>query len=409
MRRLLLLLVVVVAAAGLAAWAEQDPGYILISRAPWSIELSLTLGVLLLVLAFGLLYLLVRLLHSLLVAPGNLRQWRQRRRGVRGLELVRQGEIELAEGRWRAAERHLNRAARRGASPLLAYLGAARAAQCQRAYARRDHYLRLAHRSEPDADQAVLLTQAELQSAHGQHEEALASLMHLRSLAPRHSHVLALLARLYRDMGSWGELIDLLPELKRRRAASSEELETLSREAYAAQFEQARVGGDLTSLRDTWERLPRALQHDAPFLHSYGMALHHLGADDVAEPLLRKWLKHNWSQPLVSLYGCLRGGDTGRQLTLAERWLSEHERDPALLLTLGRLARRHSLWGKARLYLESSLTAEPRVETCHELGNLLEELGEERAAMDCYRRGLRLCVEASDKDCQSPAGSKASV
>ena len=411
MRRLLLLLAVVVGAAGLATWAWQDPGYVFISRAPWSIELSLTLAILLLLLAFLLLHAGARLFHALLIAPAQLRQWHRQRRALRGLELVRRGEIELAEGRWRAAERHLVRAGRQGASPLLAYLGAARAAQRQHAHERRDHYLRLAHRSEPDADQAVLLTQAELQSAHAQHEEALASLMHLRSLAPRHRHVLALLARLHREMGAWDELGELLPELARRRALAPETLDELSRETHRALLERARQSGRVERLREVWGRLPRALRREADLLHAYALGLHEAGADDEAEPLLRKWLRHNpWNAELVRLYGNLHCGDTGRQLTTAERWLAENERDPHLLLALGRLARRHSLWGKARLYLESSIAAEPRAETYRELGTLLEELGDERAAMDCYRKGIHLAPRPPRTPApQSPAGSNASV
>ncbi|MFO8154550.1 MAG: heme biosynthesis protein HemY [Pseudomonadota bacterium] len=413
MKRLFLLLVVILAAAGIAAWAHQDPGYVFISREPWSIELSLSLAVALLGLAFVLLYLLIRLIRAGAIAPRRLREWRRQRRALGGLALVRRGEIELAEGRWRVAERHLARAGRRGASSLIAYLGAARAAQRQHAHRRRDAYLRRAHESEPEADQAVLLTQAELQIAHRQHEEALASLMHLRSLAPRHGHVLALLARLYREMAAWDDLLSLFPSLRRRSAMAREDIAVLEREARAALLQTARQAREPERLRAVWAAIPREQQNEAALLLPYVAGLHELGADDEAEPLLRKWLKRNWDSTLVRLYGCLETSDTGRQLTVAERWLGEHDRDPDLLLALGRLARRHSLWGKARGYLETSINSHPSPEAYRELGELLEEEFDEReAAMDCYRKGLQLAPDAPREpveENQSPAGSNASA
>ncbi len=413
MRRLFLLLAVILAAAGIAAWAHQDPGYVFISRAPWSVELSLSLAAALLLLAFVLFYLLVRLVRAGAVAPRRLREWRRQRRALGGLALVRRGEIELAEGRWRAAERHLARAGRRGASSLVAYLGAARAAQRQHAHRRRDAYLRQAHESEPDADQAVLLTQAELQIAHRQHEEALASLMHLRSLAPRHAYVLALLARLYREMEAWDDLVALLPQLRRQGAMAPEDITTLAREAHTALLQRAREEGDRERLRAVWAAIPREQQKEAALLLIYASGLHEQGGDDEAEPLLRRWLKGHWDTTLVRLYGCLETRDTGRQLSAAERWLSEHERDPHLLLTLGRLAHRHSLWGKARRYLEASINSHPTPEAYRELGRLLEEAFDDPAtAMDCYRAGLLLAPAspcAPTDEAQSPAGSNAST
>ena len=67
-----------------------------------------------------------------------------------------------------------------------------------------------------------------------------------------------------------------------------------------------------------------------------------------------------------------------------------------LLLTLGRLCVRNRLWGKARIYFESSIGVEPRAETYFELANLLDELGEFGPAREQYRTGLAKAVESAD-------------
>lgn len=63
-----------------------------------------------------------------------------------------------------------------------------------------------------------------------------------------------------------------------------------------------------------------------------------------------------------------------------------------LLLALGRLSLRNRLWGKARSYLEASIGASPRSAAYGELGRLLEQLGEQEAAREHYRKGLELLV-----------------
>jgi HemY protein len=75
-------------------------------------------------------------------------------------------------------------------------------------------------------------------------------------------------------------------------------------------------------------------------------------------------------------------------LALAETLLETHPHDPGLLLALGRLCLRAKLWGKARGYLEASISTDGPTPAYRELGHLLEQLGEHETALEVYRRGL---------------------
>jgi HemY protein len=96
---------------------------------------------------------------------------------------------------------------------------------------------------------------------------------------------------------------------------------------------------------------------------------------------------------MAHAYGRLPFEKTAAALKQGELWLKEHGRSPMLLLTLGRLCRRARLWGKARIYFESSLGVRPLPETYGELAGLLEQMGDTEAAQQCYRKGLKLAVE----------------
>ena len=54
-----------------------------------------------------------------------------------------------------------------------------------------------------------------------------------------------------------------------------------------------------------------------------------------------------------------RTAEASARIERAERWLLERERDPGLLAALGRLCAQAELWGKAKSFLEASLSFEP--------------------------------------------------
>lgn len=391
MKLLSLLLISLVAAVALGLLLTHDTGYVLIGYGAWTLETTLSLLVFALLAGFAAVYLLLRFLVGLKRAPQRLRHWEQRRKALRASNALNRGLIELAEGDWMGAEKRLVKHAADSDTPLLNYLAAARAAQQQGAHERRDHYLRLAHQGMPDADIAVGLTQAELQIAHRQMEQALATLTHLRTLAPRHAHVLKMLMRLYERLNDWEHLRDLLPELRKRKVLDEDAAERLEIRLHGELLAQAARGGDADALRDAWNRVPRRLLHHPDLVLAYAGQLKALGENDEAETLLRMTLKKHWDGRLVDLYGRLPG-DAARQLAAAEDWLRQHERDPVLLQTLGRLAMRASLWGKAREYLEASTGIAPTVEGYQLLGSLSEQLRDGAGATDYYRKGTLLAA-----------------
>ena len=386
MKILVIILLTLLVSVSIALLAMQDPGYLLIAVGSWTLETTLTLAIVVVVLAFATLYYSLRLLSRLRGMPGGLRLWRSQRRERRAERALTKGLIELSEGHWPAAERDLVKFARDGHSPLWNYLAAARAAQAQGADERRDEYLRLAHQSHPDADIAVGLTQAELQLKQNQREQALATLRHLQQVAPKQAQVLKALASLYHELGDWEHLLEMLPSLRKQKVLEAEELAQLEREAYQSLLAAANA----ETLDQVWSRVAKAFREDEAVLLAYSQKLLVSGRGELAEPLIRQALRQHYSETLIRHYSLLEGADSQRQLALVEALLEQHRHDAVLLLSAGRLSMRNKLWGKARTYLEASVNSRPSPEAYNELGNLLEQLGEREAAAECYHAGLRL-------------------
>jgi len=366
-----------------------DNGYVLINFRGYIIETSVP------ILALGLVlgYLAIRLLVQVWRAPRRLGEaWATARSNYAGRQAT-QGYIALAEGRLARGERLLTRGARLSETPLLNYLAAARAAQMQGDRDRRDGWLRMACEKEPAAQDAVLLTQAELQLEDGQYAEALASLNRVRERHPTHAQALKLLGELHYRRREWQPLAELLPLLRRRGNVPAEMLDEWSVDAYGNILTSVRL--DRVALDRVWEDIPRHLRREPRLTLTRAKALISCGATEDAEVEIRRTLKEDWSEALIDLYGELAAADPSAHLKRIEAWLKERPEDPALLLAAGRASVRHQLWGKARSYLEASLAIRPVPEAYRALGQLMARVGETQSASVAYERGLAMTGSAN--------------
>jgi HemY protein len=402
MKRAYVLLFIVIAAAALIGVAiAEHSGYVLIAYQNFRYESSLwaTLGLLFVV---WLVLLLVRLLLRLVTASGSVANpWSRRNRSRRVQVAIEQGQMDLAEGRWASAQRHLHRAAEAEPQPLLYYLGAARAANEQGRYEESDSLLERALERQPQAELAIALSHAQLQQDRGDTDGALVTLQAMNERHPHNAQILRQLQRLYRQRGEWSALIKLMPELRKDKVLPPQELaelercawgENLTLAAYREQDDDSSSAG-LPALDKAWSGLSSAQRQEPQLVLAYAEQLRRLGADAQAEEALRGALKREYNSHLARLYGLVRGSDPARQLQTAEGWLKSHPDDPSLLLTLGRLCLQGSLWGKARDYLEGSLRLQRNPETCAELARLLGQLGETERSNQLFQEGLGLLDE----------------
>ena len=201
----------------------EDRGYVLLRFQGYSVEMSIPV----LVLALITLYVAVRAVIRVLEAPRAIGGALGARERAIAQGALTRGLGEISAGNLSRGERILTRQAVRGDAPVLAYLGAARAAQLQGATARRDDWLKRAREHAPGDVPAVLLTQAELQLADGQLDEALTTLGRLEAMRPKHAQCLAMQASIYEQRQDWSALEELIPRLRREKAMSPQALARL--------------------------------------------------------------------------------------------------------------------------------------------------------------------------------------
>lgn len=392
MKRVLFFLLAFAIGVVLALAAFEDPGFMVFGRGTWSVESSLSVFLISLLLLFFLFYMVLRLLGGFWRVPQRLHELWSGKRQAKAQYALTQGCGALLEEEWHTAEQIFTRTK----PGFLHYMGAAWAARQSGSIERAEAYLVQAAEFASDAQKlSVDLLRVKFYLDDGRSTDALGFLHELYKIRPTHPYILKLLSQTYICRENWQALYKLLPELRKRKTydeAGIKQLETRSVTGLLTQaIEQGPQQAD-----HIWSGLLKLQRLNPAVLQLYVKHLLEREQDKNAAELLREGLKHHWDAELLKLYS-RTGDDAAQQLNQAEKWLKDHPADPVLLLVLGCLCTRNRLWGKARQYLERSLGLQERPETYQALGELQKQIGEDGKAAEYYLQGLKLatnkCVE----------------
>ncbi len=372
----------------IAASLSEDPGYVLIQIAGYTLESSLAGIILLVAVGLAIAWTASRLIGSTVRLPGRVGDYLLERRLEHARKQLRLGLTELAAGHWDKAEMELLRRVADAEDPATNYLYAATAAHRLDRPDRRDEYLRLADSAGPSSRAAVLLSQAQLWAEEDARlEDALAALDELLSSQPKHRAAQTLRLQLLHKAGRWQAIKDSLANA--RGVARTEVFDAAALAAHRALLSQARASGRLELLRAAWQEVDKRHRHDSGLIGHYALLCQEMSADADGIRLIVAEMRQQWHPSLALIYGQLDGGDVVRQLAKVESWINQHGEKPELLLVAGRLCLRNRLWGRARSYFEACLRSYPSPEIRLELGKLLLQQGDDdKLALQLFREGL---------------------
>jgi HemY protein len=383
--------VALVLGALLANILLADPGYVALRFAGKLIEMSAVTFAALLVGAYFVIRLLVRIINARKVWQRS----QEERRHERARRSLAKGLLELSEGEWEAAENTLTRHIRDAEHPMAHYLVAARAADLQGAAQRRDEWLTRALESATEGRAPALVMQAEVHLKHKQVQAALASLEQLEASGEQNARGLLLLARAHRQRGDWQQLQALEPRLRSTRGIPPHVADETVAQIHVDRIKAAGASEQLTELRAAWKATPKSLAQQPEVVVAYARAAMACDDHESAEAELRDCIGRHWDETAVLTYGDLETDEQFEFLEHAERWLPDHPEDAALLLTCAQLAARAELYGKARSYLETSISIRPRLEAYQLLASLMEQLGERERALKALNDALALALGRS--------------
>ncbi len=386
-------------ALGLGAWLYtmlgDDPGYVLISFATWSVESTLVALVLflliLLVLVIGL-YKSLTLLNPFGLLKGDSWFGASRRRKA-AAAASEEGLRLLLLGHWQDAYKLLVENAGRVDNPVFNYLAASLAAWQRKDDASWSYCLEQAARKAGTSSPAIKSLKALLEYRSGKIEQSLAILIALDREAPGSPYVLNLIMNCYLTLQDWEKLGTLMPALEKHKVVNASEMLRLQAKIAAHSLSRINLqNGTASLLKSQWQSMDKEVKRNEEMTLVYMEKLQEFLLPEEALAVALAFLKKQWSDQVVLKTGFLDAAEPGRLLVQLEQWIKERPSNPALMLSLGRVSLRNKLWGKAREYFESSLRFSKSkalsAEANAELARLMDHLGEHAHSASLYRKAL---------------------
>ena len=389
MIRLLLLAIVLVGGLIVGTTFADQQGYVLISVADTTIEMSLTTLVIFIGALIAGLFLLEMLVKRVLSVGNFTRGWFSARHLRKARYNTFKGMIKLHEGEWKDAERLVTKGGRHNDFPLLNYLAAAEAAQGRQQIEQRDHYLKLAS-EQADSALAVTLTSAKLQMREQQYELALATLQLVKVDYPRNPVLLGLLKECYLALNEWQALKNIIHPLTKANLISEQHALELEEKAECGLMAFIATNKGTVGLLEHWSSLPKKLQKHVPVLVCLIKQLHARKADSEAYILLRDNLKKRNDDRLVELLPTLNLADYHPATVLLEGMANYDARNPVIQSTLAQLYMRTEKWQPARDHFEAALAIREDMSDYAYLARVLEKQNRKQAAADLSRKALTM-------------------
>lgn len=256
----------------------------------------------------------------------------------------------------------------------------------------------MAQVTDPEREQARLVSMAELLVDARDAEGALETIAQLQSQGARQIHVQRIALRAHQHLKNWSEVLRLARSLEKRNAIHPVLALRLKQLACEALLEERRH--DAEALQDLWRSLSADERRAARIAEPAARYFAVLGRQDEARKIVEDALKVNWDSRLVLRYAeCAEPGHALPQIQQAEKWLAQHPVDADLYFALGMLCLGEKLWGKAQSSFERALRYADdesqrrlRVRAHLALGRLYEETERPEEAQKHYRESAMLAA-----------------
>ncbi|QOT75643.1 heme biosynthesis protein HemY [Cupriavidus basilensis] len=383
-------------AVGLALFTQFNQSNLVLFYPPYRVELSLNLALALLLLAFFVVWTILSTARHLSEMPARAAAYRERSRMNRAQAALRESIENLFAGRFARAERTAREAQAWPEQAQTAALIGARAAHRMQETERRDAWM--AQVTDPEREQARLVSMAELLVDARDAEGALETIAQLQAQGARQIHVQRIALRAHQHLKNWTEVLRLARSLEKRNALHPVLALRLKQLACEALLEERRH--DVQGLQDFWRSLSTDERRAARIAEPAARYFAALGRQDEARKIVEDALKVNWDSRLVLRYAeCAEPGRALPQIQQAEKWLTQHPADADLYFTLGVLCLGEKLWGKAQSsferalkYADADLQRRLRVRAHLALAKMFEETERPEEAQRHYRESAILAA-----------------
>ncbi len=392
MFRIIFLFVVLGAGLFVGSQYSGQQGYVLISIANKTIEMSVTTLVIFVIAALAGLFLLEFLIKRALYASSATWNYFSVRKMRHSRRLTNEAIVKLLEGDFKQAEKKATRWANHHDMPLLCYLVASEAAQGLGDTTKRDKYLELASQQE-NSRLAVELTRAKQQIREADYTAAFDTLSSLKSSYPNNAIVLNLLKTVYVELKLWQPLLDLLPALDKSNVIGTDEQAKLTQRAQCGLLTEVAEQKGSEGLIAHWNSLSRKIKNDSHLVECFAKQLIARKADNEAFTLIKENIKKHPNSSLYALLPEMNLADSHPAIVFLEEILRKDGNNAEAHSALAQFYLRNEKWAEAQQHFEKALTVRSNVSDYAYLADALEKQNLTKAAHEVSRKALTLVQE----------------
>ena len=387
---------------------KEDAGYILITGTfpiigKQAFHLTIVGGLIAGALSTFVIYVLTRLIITIIKLPRIFRGLSLNRRARTADKQFAQGELALLENKPIVAEDLFMTAAKGSKSPNLCYIAAARAAQAGGNIENRDRYLREIDMTKSKHD----LELAEIQRAEflidlGEFNVAETLLTTFIEKRRKNYYGILLLGVTLQRQGKNEALFRLLPALQKALShlATSEAVTKYTHAIYKSLFEYAsQISKDSDQLRLVWGRLPRFLRQDQDLLIAYANRLLDVGDTKRAETLLRKEINRTHNEMLIMAYAHLYRGDHAKLLHHTKKFAESEPESAITQYTLAHMLFRNKQYEEAKPHIQRTLELDPHFAKAYRLlGEIKLMENDDKGALIAFKEAMAIAIDERPKD-----------
>ncbi|KWU00087.1 heme biosynthesis protein HemY [Vibrio toranzoniae] len=393
MIRLIFLFLVLGAGLFVGTQFSGQQGYVLISIANKTIEMSVTTMAIFVIALLAALFALEYLFKKLIYASSTTWNWFSVRKLKRSRRYTNEGIIKLLEGDWKGAEKKVTRWANHHDMPLLCYLVASQAAHEQGNTAERDKYIELASQQD-DSLLAVELTKAKQQISESNYEAAFDTLSNLKGSHPNNTAVLGLLKATYIQLKLWQPLLELTPKLVKNKLMTADDQRDLEQKAQCGLLHDVAQQQGSEGLISHWNKLSRKQKQSSHLVSCFVKQLIARRADSEAFTVIKENIAKNGSNELYMLLPELNLADHHPVVVMLERAISKDSNNAEAHSALAQFYLREQKWAEAQSHFEKALALRSNVSDYGYLSDALEKQNLTKAAHEVSRKALTLVQPA---------------
>jgi HemY protein len=401
MKKIIIFFLVLLFSVWLGLKISGISGYVLISYKDSNIAVTTWFAAIVIILSFLLFHIVLRLLYLAFVMPKKIRKvWRNFR--IKRIYLkTAKAVTSIIEGDYNHAEKKLRKIARKKQNNIAAldYIAAAFAANKRGDLQKSITYLDLANKEQPESAFLAGLVKAQFLIKNTKWDESLLVLKNLHKTCPKHKLVLNLLQRVYVELKNWRQLFYLLPTLQTYKVLNKQDFSELQLNTYEGLLKHYIAENDKFKAEHFWRYLPKRFKKEPRVMLPYLKYLYSSNEEndrEIVEKTLYHTLHKSFATSLIEFYCTIPSKKPIKQLKTVENWLTQYGDNTMLLLSIARLCKNLTIWGKAKYHLEKALEISPSAAIYNELAITMEKQGDNEKAYDYYRRGLEFVVNSTN-------------